>query len=253
MTRNNTENQPNVEIMERMNQLIVNSFEIIERDKYRLIPEYVMSKDYPEGRIKYFNKRMFEIKSEIIDATMFGHSWLMGGCREDIHLPTGLDWTYRVVDVNMRNHYTRKTSLYSSIGLDVMWKHFEEFMTDYFFLLHLKSMRDSESCSGAKHLESYFYNVDNDFIEYVKGEMKGKKGISIARIIIALKELGKLKYDNFSEFFKVLQSEAGVKGYRQSIDNKISPYEKLLNNTNPTKKSVDEYLEIFKKQLHKLQ
>jgi len=100
-------------------------------------------------------------------------------------------------------------------------------------------------------LSDYFDGVDDGFIEYIKKEFQGRKGRSVATIILALEKCEVLKYDNLSVFFKVLASEAKVEGTRQAVQKALPPpHFELTDNSNfPTKKEVDIWVNRIKNHL----
>lgn len=101
---------------------------------------------------------------------------------------------------------------------------------------------------------SYFFEdkIKTEFIEYAKKELRGKKGLKVAVILIALTEIKALKHiESFVSLFKAIQHEAGVLGSRQSVYKYIFKYDALTYKTNSPldKKLVDNYIVKFRANL----
>lgn len=100
--------------------------------------------------------------------------------------------------------------------------------------------------NSKKIFSDYLKNTDINFVTLLKSFLTGKKGKTVSTIIIALKKLELLNYDNFKDFFFTLQSEVGVTGTRQGVLQHLRPYDELTDyNTSISKKDVDKWIVKF--------
>lgn len=195
---------PREEIERDLERVLAGSFKRSElNNKFDLAKEHSFALSFPQGKTEYYNLRLFELKTEIERNTLFGNTWVAGGCREDIHISTGHDWMIKVISIH--------SSLYVNDGMKgmaSMWTDFERFAERYIYYLQVKgqSRQDQVKLSLSRFL-SVSENTKKEVIGLLNNDFIKGKAKHNATIIIALKELGLFQTDNQTALYKAIRNE----------------------------------------------